>query len=52
MLDCPFGGGMLEGIGKPVHTDKILHHFETMGNHCLLVFTRNQTIPGLLNGGA
>ena len=28
--------------------DKILHHFETMGNHCLLVFTGNQTIPGLL----
>ena len=28
--------------------DEILHHFEAMGNHCLLVFTGNQTIPGLL----
>ena len=28
----------------------VSHHFETMGSHCLLVFSGNQTIPGLLNG--
>ena len=28
--------------------DKILHHFETMGIHCLLIFTGKIIIPGVL----
>ena len=27
-------------------------HFESMGDHCLLVFSANRIIPGFLNGGA
>ena len=46
----------LQDAGKPtllridpiLRMDEILHHFETMGNHNLLVFTGNQSIPGLL----
>ena len=30
--------------------DEILHHFETMGNHCLLVFTREASFQGVLGG--
>ena len=30
--------------------DKILHHFETMGNHCLLVFAGELSFQGLLGG--
>ena len=28
--------------------DEILHHFETTGNHCLLVLQGNRIIPGFL----
>ena len=28
--------------------DEVLHHFETMGSHCLLVFTGESFIPGFL----
>ena len=28
----------------------ILHHFETMGNHCLLAFIGESIIPGFLGG--
>ena len=30
--------------------DKILHHFETMGNHCSLVFTGESSFPCFLGG--
>ena len=30
----------------------MLHHLETMGNHCLLGICRGTIIPGFLNGGA
>ena len=30
--------------------DKILHHFETMGNLCLLVFTGEPSFQGFLGG--
>ena len=30
--------------------DEILHHFETMGNHCVLVFTRESSFQGFLGG--
>ena len=55
----PFLRILSESVGESERTkpkatnrlwmDKIRsHHFETMGNHCLLVFTGNQTIPGFL----
>ena len=30
--------------------DKNLHHFETMGNHCVLVFTGESSFQGFLSG--
>ena len=30
--------------------DKILHHFETIGNHCLSVFTEESSFQGFLGG--
>ena len=30
--------------------DEILHHLEIMGNHCLLVFTRDSSLQGFLGG--
>ena len=30
--------------------DEILHHFETMGNHCLLVYTGESSFQGFLGG--
>ena len=30
--------------------DEILHHLETMGNHCLLVFTGESSFQGFLGG--
>ena len=30
--------------------DEFLHHFETMGDHCLLVFTRESLFQGFLCG--
>ena len=30
--------------------DEILHHVETMGNHCALVFTRDKSFQGFLGG--
>ena len=30
--------------------DEILHHLETMGNHCLLVFTGDSSFQGFLDG--
>ena len=30
--------------------DEILHHFETMGDHCLLVFTGESPFQGFLGG--
>ena len=30
--------------------DEILHHYETMGNHLLLVFTRESSFQGFLSG--
>ena len=32
--------------------DEILDHFETMRNHCLLVFTGESSFPGFLGGAA
>ena len=31
-------------------TDEILHHFESMRNHCLLVFTGEPLLQGVLGG--
>ena len=30
--------------------DEILHHYETIGNHCLLVFTEELSLQGFLGG--
>ena len=35
-------------MGKILWRDEILHHFETTGFHCLLVFTGGIMIPGFL----
>ena len=36
--------------GNLLCIDEILHHFETMGNHCSLVFTEVSSFQGLLAG--
>ena len=35
-------------LGAILWMDEILHRFEAMGNHCLLVFTGESFIPGFL----
>ena len=45
---------MLVDVGRGSNTipwmDEILHHFETMGNYCLLVFTGESPFQGFLGG--
>ena len=36
--------------GDLLWMDDILHHLETMGNHCLLAFTRESSLQGFLGG--
>ena len=38
--------------GTILWTDAILHHFATMGNHCLLVFAGETSFQGVLAGAA
>ena len=37
-------------IASILWMDEILHHFQTMGNHCLLVFTGESPFQGFLGG--
>ena len=36
--------------GAILWIDEIMHHFETMGNHCWLAFTGDSSFQGFLGG--
>ena len=49
--ELPFGwGSCAMGSMELLWMDEILHHFEIMGNHCLLVFTGQSSFQGFLGG--
>ena len=49
MFSCAFDVSALN-LGGLLWMDEILHHFETMRRHCLLVFTGEPSLQGFLGG--